>query len=125
MLAKEIELLPGMPITSPGGRRLEVGDVFVPRHDVTKSRSLPPSFRHVARKVVVFRDGSIAPLSEVKQRFHCVLVQADEHPVYQQKDYQQTVHQQTVHQQTVYRENVHQPKARQQKTKQPGKSCEL
>lgn len=69
MLARDIELLPGMSITSPGGRRLEVGDVFVPRHDVSKSRLLPPSFRHVARKVVVFRDGSIAPLAEVRQRF--------------------------------------------------------
>jgi len=73
MLAKEFDLRPGMPITSPGGRRLEVGDIFVPRHDLTKSRLLPPSFRNIARKVVVFRDGSIAPLTEVKQRFHCVV----------------------------------------------------
>lgn len=73
MLANEVELLPGMPITSPGGRRLEVDDIFVPRHDLTKGRSLPPSFRNVARKVVVFRDGSIAPLSEVRQRFHVLL----------------------------------------------------
>ncbi len=70
MLAKEIELLPGMPITSPGGRRLEVGEIFVPKHDLTKSRVLPPSFRGLSRKVVVFRDGSIAPLAEVRQRFH-------------------------------------------------------
>ena len=72
MLAKELELHPGMPITSPGGRRLEVGDVFVPKHDATKSRVLPPSFRHLSRKVVVFRDGSIAPLAEVRSRFHSV-----------------------------------------------------
>ena len=73
MLAKEVELLPGMPITSPGGRRLEVGEIFVPKHDLTKSRVLPPSFRGLGRKVVVFRDGSIAPLAEVKQRFHCII----------------------------------------------------
>ena len=74
MLAKEFDLHPGMPITSPGGRRLEVDDIFVPRHDLMKSRLLPPSFRNIARKVVVFRDGSIAPLAEVKQRFHCVAI---------------------------------------------------
>ena len=78
MLAKEIDLCPGMPITSPGGRRLEVDAIFVPKHDVTKSRLLPPSFRHVGRKVVVFRDGSIAPLAEVKQRFRCVVVASNE-----------------------------------------------
>ena len=78
MLANEIDLSPGMPITSPGGRRLEVDAVFVPKHDMAKSRSLPPSFRNVGRKVVVFRDGSIAPLAEVKQRFHCVVVHTNE-----------------------------------------------
>lgn len=72
MLAQDFVLQPGMPITSPGGRRLEVGDVFVPKHNLTKSRSLPPSFRNVARKIVVFSNGSIAPLAEVQQRFHSI-----------------------------------------------------
>lgn len=70
MLSANVELKPGIPVTSPGGRRLEIGDIFVPRHDTRKSRSLPPSFRYLTRKVVVFKDGSIAPLAEVKQRFY-------------------------------------------------------
>lgn len=73
MLAQEFDLKPGVPLTSPGGRILEIGDIFVPRHDMNKGARLPSSFRNLSRKVVVFKDGSIAPLAEVKRRFHAVL----------------------------------------------------
>lgn len=72
MLAANIDLKPGTPISSPAGRRLEIGDIFVPRNDQEKSRSLPTSFRNLGRKVVVFRDGSIAPLADVKRSFRVV-----------------------------------------------------
>jgi len=74
MLAQEFELKPGVPVTSPGGRTLEISDIFVPRHELSKSTRLPSSFRNLSRKVVVFNDGSIAPLAEVKQRFRPVIV---------------------------------------------------
>lgn len=67
-----IQLKPGMPITSPAGRQLEIGDIFVPKNDQAKGRRLPTSFRNLARKVVVFRDGSIAPLADVKRCFKVV-----------------------------------------------------
>lgn len=69
MLAENIQIRPGMPVTSPGGRRLEVGDVFVPRNDKLKGRCLPSAFRQLGRKVVVFKDGSIAPLADVRRHF--------------------------------------------------------
>lgn len=69
MLAENIQVKPGMPVASPGGRRLEVGDVFVPRNERAKGQSLPTSFRNLPRKVVVFKDGSIAPLADVKRYF--------------------------------------------------------
>jgi hypothetical protein len=69
MLAENIQLKPGMPVASPGGRRLEIEDVFVPRNDQGRSRSLPAAFRYLPRKVVVFRDGSVASLAEVKRGF--------------------------------------------------------
>jgi len=81
MLANDMQIEPGVKIASPAGRRLEVGDIFVPRNDQTKGRQLPASFRNMGRKVVVFRDGSIAPLAEVKRRFRAV-IQAPEWPDY-------------------------------------------
>lgn len=69
-MLNEILLKPGFALQSPGGRRLEVGDIFVPRHDHIKSQKLPASFRNHSRKIVLFRDGSIAPLADVKRRFH-------------------------------------------------------
>ncbi|MGQ9424486.1 hypothetical protein ACXYTJ_00880 [Gilvimarinus sp. F26214L] len=72
MLAHDFQLKPGTALSSPAGRRLEVGDVFVPRNEAGKSRSLPSSFRHLGRKVVVFRDGSIAALAEVRRSFRVI-----------------------------------------------------
>lgn len=78
MLMAQIPLKPGTHLTSPGGRRLEISDIFVPRNDVAKGRQLPPSFRQLGRKVVVFRDGSLASLAEVRQRFHLSMATQDQ-----------------------------------------------
>ena len=77
MLLNHLPLKPGTELTSPGGRRLEISDIFVPRNDVLKGRQLPPSFRQLGRKIVVFRDGSMVPLTEVKQRFRMPLTTVD------------------------------------------------
>lgn len=60
------EICSGTRLTSPGGRLLRVRDVFVPKSNSEKSKTLPAQFRHLARKIVVFDNGSIAPLSEVQ-----------------------------------------------------------
>lgn len=70
MLSPELPIVAGMKLSSPAGRLLLVSDVFVPKNDPCKGRNLPASFRSASRKVVVFSDGSLAPLAEVKQRFH-------------------------------------------------------
>lgn len=56
----------GDQVTSPGGRLLLVDDVFVPRSNQMKSRSLPARFRSLNRKVVVFKNGSIAALHDIQ-----------------------------------------------------------
>ena len=77
MLLNHIPLKPGTELTSPGGRRLQVSDIFVPRNDILKGRQLPTSFRQLGRKIVLFRDGSVVPLAEVKQRFHVSMAAAN------------------------------------------------
>lgn len=59
----------GAQLASPAGRLLRVHDVFVPRHNQEKSRAIPTQFRHMSRKVVVFDNGSIAPLKEIQQYY--------------------------------------------------------
>lgn len=56
----------GDQVASPGGRLLLVDDVFVPRHNQEKSRDLPARFRSLNRKVVVFKNGSIAALRDIQ-----------------------------------------------------------
>jgi len=53
-------------VRSPAGRQLEVHDVFVPRHNLEKSRDIPAQFRGMNRKIVVFHNGSMAPLREIQ-----------------------------------------------------------
>ncbi len=64
-----IELTHGARIATPGGRLLCVNDVFVPKHNYEKSRELPARFRTFSRKVVVFDNGSIAPLQEIQRHY--------------------------------------------------------
>ncbi len=66
------QLTQGTPISTPGGRVLIVNDVFVPKHNHEKSRDLPARFRSLSRKVVVFDNGSIAPLQEIHRHYRIV-----------------------------------------------------
>lgn len=59
-------LFTGKKVISPAGRYLIVDDVFVPKNNVVKSRELPSRFRNLSRKLVVFMDGSMAPLAEIQ-----------------------------------------------------------
>lgn len=63
----------GARLASPAGRTLLVADVFVPRSNAAKSRTLPARFRHFNRKIVVFANGSIAPLQEIKARYRVLM----------------------------------------------------
>lgn len=69
MLSPDISITPGTQLTSPGGRLVQVCDVFVPRNHAQKGRDLPASFRSARRKVVVFSDGSLASLADVRRCF--------------------------------------------------------
>ncbi len=69
------ELSQGDQITSPNGRHLLVDDIFVPRHNKEKSLSLPARFRSLNRKVVVFRNGAIAPLKDVQANYQTLMTQ--------------------------------------------------
>ncbi len=69
------ELSQGDQITSPSGRHLLVDDVFVPRHNKEKSLSLPARFRSLNRKVVIFKNGAIAPLKEVQANYQALMTQ--------------------------------------------------
>ncbi len=63
------QLDPGVQVASPAGRLLRVKDIFVPRHDKSKGELLPSRYRNHARKVVVFENGTLAPLSEIEKRY--------------------------------------------------------
>ena len=63
------ELASGDKVASPAGRLLLVEDVFVPRSNREKSRTLPSQFRNLNRKVVVFKNGSLAPLKEIQTHY--------------------------------------------------------
>ncbi|MFL0802771.1 MAG: hypothetical protein K6L81_03575 [Agarilytica sp.] len=69
------ELSQGDQISSPSGRHLLVDDVFVPRHNKEKSLNLPARFRGLNRKVVIFRNGAIAPLKEVQANYQVLMTQ--------------------------------------------------
>lgn len=65
-------LCAGDKVTSPAGRQLLVADIFVPRSNADKSRTLPSQFRNLSRKVVVFANGSIAPLQDIKAHYRLI-----------------------------------------------------
>ncbi len=69
------ELSQGDKVASPSGRLLLVDDVFVPRHNKEKSLGLPARFRSLSRKVVIFRNGAIAPLKEVQANYQALMTQ--------------------------------------------------
>lgn len=62
----------GVQLASPAGRLLRVKDIFVPRHNKSKGEMLPSRYRNHARKVVVFENGTLAPLSEIEKRYTLV-----------------------------------------------------
>ncbi len=62
----------GDMVSSPAGRSLKVADVFVPRHNRDKSETIPSRFRNFNRKVVVFDNGSIAPLTDIKYNYKLI-----------------------------------------------------
>ncbi|PCK03560.1 MAG: hypothetical protein COA42_20680 [Alteromonadaceae bacterium] len=65
-MQKLTSIASGTRVLSPGGRPLVVDAVFVPKHDASNGRRVPSRFRHLSRKLVVFADGSMAPLAEIK-----------------------------------------------------------
>ncbi|MFL0809243.1 MAG: hypothetical protein K6L76_02395 [Agarilytica sp.] len=67
-----INLNKGDRVESPGGRQLLVDEVFVPRYNQEKGHSLPARFRQCSRKVVVFHNGSIAPLQDIKAHYKII-----------------------------------------------------
>ncbi len=69
---REAPLSRGDLVTSPAGRRLLVKDVFVPRSNRMKSQELPARFRTLSRKVVLFKNGSVAPLQEIQANYTVV-----------------------------------------------------
>lgn len=69
MQIHSIDLSPGQIVSSPGGRNLKIGDIFVPKNNSAKSHMLPPQYRSLSRKIVVFSNGSVAKLRDVKERY--------------------------------------------------------
>ncbi|WP_086931831.1 hypothetical protein [Agarilytica rhodophyticola] len=67
------ELSMGDKVTSPAGRLLRVADIFVPRSNKDKSRSIPAQFRTMSHKIVIFENGSMAPLREIKSHYKVVM----------------------------------------------------
>jgi len=66
------QLSVGDKLTSPAGRLLKVMDVFVPRNNLHKSKSIPSQYRNFNRKIVIFANGSIAPLREIQAQYKIV-----------------------------------------------------
>jgi hypothetical protein len=60
------QIVPGIKVVSPAGRSLIVQNVFVPKTNQGLAAKLPPRFRALSRKVVVFQDSSVMPLSEMQ-----------------------------------------------------------
>ena len=63
---------PGIRLRSPAGRLLEVSDVFVPRNNPDKITLVSTLFRNSSRNVVVFKNGSMTTLSDVRARYQLV-----------------------------------------------------
>ena len=60
------QIVPGIKVVSPAGRSLIVSNVFVPKTNQVLAAKLPSRFRALGRKVVVFQDSSVMPLSEMQ-----------------------------------------------------------
>ncbi|NIB43893.1 hypothetical protein HBA55_30100 [Pseudomaricurvus alkylphenolicus] len=58
---------PGDVLITPGSRHLMVSDVFVPRN--SPGVRVPSQFRSYARKIVMFQNGTVAPLADVKRHY--------------------------------------------------------
>ena len=69
MRTHSVDLSPGQIVSSPGGRSLVVGDIFVPKNNSAKSHALPAQYRTLSRKVVLFSNGSVAKLRDVQERY--------------------------------------------------------
>lgn len=66
---KAKQICSGTHLTSPGGRLLQVHDVFVPKFNSEKSKYLPTQFRNCNRKIVLFKNGAVASLREVQRHY--------------------------------------------------------
>lgn len=69
MIVDQNAIRPGVTLTDPIGRRLQVQDVFVPKNQKAKSEHLPAAFRQVGRKIIVFQSGSIGHFSDIARRY--------------------------------------------------------
>ncbi|MFT5082973.1 MAG: hypothetical protein ACI9Y1_001010 [Lentisphaeria bacterium] len=69
MLNKNQPLNTGDQLASPAGRALQVADIFVPRSNREKSKTLPSRFRSLNRKIVIFVNGSMAPLADIEANY--------------------------------------------------------
>jgi len=69
MIADLNAIRPGVTLTDPIGRHIEVRDVFVPKNQRAKSEHLPAAFRQLGRKIIVFQSGSVGHLSDIARRY--------------------------------------------------------
>lgn len=69
MIADPNVIQPGVTLTDPIGRRIEVRDVFVPKNQRAKSEHLPAAFRQMGRKIIVFQSGSIGHFADIARRY--------------------------------------------------------
>lgn len=69
MIENTKAIRPGATLKNSAGRDIQVEDVFVPKNNVEKSRALPPSFRNLGRKIVLFRCGSITRLNDAAKHY--------------------------------------------------------
>lgn len=69
MISDHSAIRPGVRLTDPIGRQIEVRDVFVPKNQRAKSECLPSAFRQLGRKVIVFDSGSIGHMADIARRY--------------------------------------------------------
>ncbi|VUD67468.1 hypothetical protein TDB9533_03808 [Thalassocella blandensis] len=69
MIVDRNVIKPGIMLTDPIGRKLQIRDVFVPKNQRVKSASLPSSYRQIGRKVIVFTSGAVMHLDDAARRY--------------------------------------------------------
>lgn len=69
MIVDRNVIKPGIMLTDPIGRKLQIHDVFVPKNQRAKSASLPSSYRQIGRKVIVFTTGAVMHLDDAARRY--------------------------------------------------------